>query len=122
MVKIAVYGTLKKGFHNHYLLENSKFITKAKSVDKLPMIQGWGFPYAFEALGVGHNIKVEIYEVDNQTLKDLDCLEGVSSGHYYRREISFLDKNNKTFKAFMYFSCDKQAYLNKELISEWLGA
>lgn len=119
MVKVAVYGTLKKGFHNHYLLENSKFLTKAKSIPKIPMIQGWGFPYAFEKFGIGHNIQVEIYDVDSECLKSLDLLEGVSSGHYYRKEILFENEKDETFKAFMYFSCDKKGFIGYELIANW---
>ena len=45
LVKIFVYGTLKRGFANHYLLENNfdgaaSFITKGHTKEAFPLVVG----------------------------------------------------------------------------------
>lgn len=73
-MKIAVYGTLKKGYGNHSLISGSKFLGETKT-EKIYDIYDLGpFP------GVKRNgstaVTVEVYEVDNVTAKRVDILEG----------------------------------------------
>lgn len=85
---VAVYGTLRNGGSNFRLLKNSKFITnlKLKGFDLFDL--GY-FPGA--KLG-SKSILVELYEIDQQTLKNLDYLEGYrgpnNSNHYNRISIT----------------------------------
>jgi gamma-glutamylcyclotransferase (GGCT)/AIG2-like uncharacterized protein YtfP len=79
-VKVAVYGSLKKGFHNHYILGDSEYVEE-KYIDGYIMYSLGSFPGAFEGEG---KIHVEIYEVsDNLILEDLDMLEG--HPNFYKR-------------------------------------
>jgi gamma-glutamylcyclotransferase (GGCT)/AIG2-like uncharacterized protein YtfP len=87
MYKVFVYGTLKKGYSNHYLLGNSKLLGKAATLSKWTMIgKDMPFPYLLEKnWDKGAHVKGELYEVDATTLAKLDKLEGVPT-HYKREE------------------------------------
>lgn len=82
---VFVYGTLKKGFGNHAILRESKFVKE----DMLPIsaLSGIGFPFAtFTDDPTAPLLKGEIYEVtDESTLRRLDMLEG-SPDWYVRTE------------------------------------
>ena len=82
MTNVFVYGSLRKGFHNHYLLERST-ILHDDAVITGTMASLGGFPCVTTE---GNNqIHGEIYEVDDPTLADLDRLEGHPS--FYCREV-----------------------------------
>lgn len=79
-MKVAVYGTLRQGFYNHRLLENSKFLGKTKTEPRFTMY-GHGIPWIVD--GGSTQIVVEVYEIDTETFKSLDFLEGFPV--YYNR-------------------------------------
>lgn len=85
---VFVYGSLKKGFHNHKVLKDSTFIGIGTTKEKYDMISYNSFP-AVISNGEYH-IKGEIYYVDDETLKDLDRLEG--NGTFYKRKIIDTEK------------------------------
>ena len=95
LYKVFVYGTLKRGYRNHGLLENSTYLGKAKTTKKMAMISNESntFPYV---LGVdeyaGEHIEGEVYLVDETTKDRLDLLEGVPH-HYYEDvvEVEYID-------------------------------
>jgi gamma-glutamylcyclotransferase (GGCT)/AIG2-like uncharacterized protein YtfP len=78
-----VYGTLKKGFPNHFLLQQAKATLVADHV----VVSGYrldnagAFPVARPE--AGSSIVGEIYEVSDQCVRELDHLE--SEGHMYNR-------------------------------------
>lgn len=80
--RFAVYGTLKKGFHNHYLLDKANFLGSTKTSDKYTMHSLGGFPAVTTE---GHtSIEVEVYETDDeQTINSINTLEGFTGikGH-----------------------------------------
>lgn len=105
-MKLFVYGSLLRGFHNNKLLENSKFISNAETIDKYYMVGRLNveldpfeegrvpypprkllFPYVFcEYLRkdiIANTIKGEVYEISEQTLSELDIHEG--HPYIYRR-------------------------------------
>lgn len=110
--KVFVYGTLKRGFDNHRILEKSKFISKAKTLHPYPMICKYpSFPYLIDAEGDGFCVEGEVYEVAEQTMLRLDELEGYPE-HYTRREIKAVLEDTTVVKATAYFLAEKIKYKN----------
>lgn len=82
MMKIFVYGTLMQGFPNNRLLEYSKFISETTITYNGKMISCGGFPAIID--GEKENvIHGEVFEIDENTLSNLDHLEG--HPNWYRR-------------------------------------
>lgn len=79
---VFVYGSLLPGLHNHVLLQNSILIEQGTTVGALFSMG------AFPALvtnshlrkPIDLNVKGAVYEIDNNTLLDLDALEGYVDG------------------------------------------
>ena len=100
---VFVYGSLKKGFGNHRLLENSKYIAKGGTVSEgFDMGSCGGFPGVTS--GGEYRIYGELYEVDDDTFERLDTLEG--NGHFYEREeidiMSISQPAARVYKAWIY--------------------
>lgn len=85
---VFVYGSLRKGFGNHYLLENSQFVKEA-TLSGFQMYSLGGFPAITHSRSKKDKIKGEIYEVNEATLYHLDRLEG--HPNFYFREAYFTD-------------------------------
>ena len=114
MYKVAVYGTLKKGKHNHHLIDKlgCTFLGNAKTIEKYPLIFDGRLPFLFEENGIGENISLEIYDVNLDTLNALDKFEG-HPYFYYRKEIECRFDNNELVKAYVYFSAGERCYFKK---------
>ena len=97
-IYVFVYGTLRKGYWNHSLLENSKFLGKAITKEKYSLFAD-GIPYVVKIPKT--QIIGELYEVDKETLERLDRLEG-HPDFYKREEIEVL-LDEKPMKAWIYF-------------------
>ena len=84
---VAVYGTLKKGFANHYLIsehEDSAF--KGTNVLSMyTMVSFGGFPAVCKNLSHKGTIVVEVWDVSDACLARLDMLEGHPD--WYKREL-----------------------------------
>lgn len=88
MMKVAVYGSLKIGHHNHGVLGDSRLLGQ-------DVLEGWdmynlgAFPGIVKGEGA---ISVEVYEVTPETARRLDALEGyqednVANSLYIRHEV-----------------------------------
>lgn len=85
MNKVFVYGTLKRGFGNHRLLANAKFIGPAMLAGNHTLLDS-GFPVCMHVTndkGEGGVVLGEVYAIDTTTLRWLDRLE--SEGAMYNR-------------------------------------
>lgn len=92
--KVAVYGSLRKNFHNHGLLDNENciFIGEGHTEPEYTLFPIASFP------GIKKNgttaVKVEVYEVKEDYLPSIDALEGYSEN----REPTFYDRQTVPIK------------------------
>ena len=100
---VAVYGTLKKGFSNyHAYLTNSKHLGSGVTKQKYPLVVN-GLPYLLPQVGVGHNVKVDVFKVSDLTFKKLDSLEG--HPRWYKREEIEINMDGKpNLTCWVYFN------------------
>lgn len=103
MEKIFVYGTLMTGFENNHLLSNSELLGKAITADKYKMTARF-IPYLTKKDGDTH-IFGEVYEVDEQTLRSIDNLEG--HPNWYKREQIPIMLKGSTILAWCYLNEEK---------------
>lgn len=84
--KIYIYGTLKKGnyFHDHYLTGPSTTFIGPAVTSKDYTLYIHGLPMLIKEES-DKGVKGEVYEVDADTIADLDVLEG--HPNLYNRDI-----------------------------------
>lgn len=110
MIKIAVYGTLRKGFDNYqYLLSDQEFL--GQEIVSLPfkMVSLGGFP-GLVASETNNNAVIEVFNVDEEVFRSVDGLEGYP--RFYDRtriKTSYGD-------AWIYFLADKNSYEYRTVI------
>lgn len=123
MHRIFVYGTLKRGQPNHYILKNNecgvgKFITTGHTKQAFPLVIAGPFniPYCVSKEGLGKPVRGEVYDVDDKLLARLDQLEDIQSGHYQRlKKTICLDEcatsNETEVEAFVYQLCNYKKFI-----------
>ncbi|XP_059304333.1 putative gamma-glutamylcyclotransferase At3g02910 [Lycium ferocissimum] len=91
---IFTYGTLKRGFSNHVLLQDmisngdASFLGVYQTVDKLPLVCGpYRVPFLLNFPGSGERVWGELYAVSARGLIRMDELEGITKAHYERLPI-----------------------------------
>ena len=103
---IAVYGTLKKGYSNYNTyLRTAKYVGSGVTADKYPLIIE-GLPYMVNEKGVGHDVEVDVFKVDNMSFKMIDRLEGHPKW-YKRKEIPIKLKDGRRLTCWLYFNPKK---------------
>ena len=90
-----MYGTLKRGFYNHRLLQEreAKFVGNASTREPMRLVLGeYGIPYLMKGEG-NTAVPGELWEVDDAGLDALDVLEGIDEGMYERvtMDVSLMD-------------------------------
>lgn len=91
LVRVGVYGSLRKGFGNHGRLRGAEFIGTTQTTQPFAMYSLGGFPFVqLHGAQVGP-ITVEIYDCNDDTMRSLDMLEGYRgpnhSNFYDRTEV-----------------------------------
>lgn len=85
--RVVVYGTLKEGLHNHRVLSKRGthfFCGRHVIPSGFKMYDLGAFP-ALVKDKEGSLVHTEVYEVDDDTFKDLDTLEGFPQ--FYSRKL-----------------------------------
>ena len=126
-ISVFIYGSLKKGFHNHQFLKNQR-VYGAKMIEvettlKYPLYNSESycehFPYLEDRQGVGMIVKGELYQV--KSLKELDRFEGVPV-LYKRGTIEVVDVYGNTYEANAYFRAENlKDYRDIEFIESYEG-
>jgi gamma-glutamylcyclotransferase (GGCT)/AIG2-like uncharacterized protein YtfP len=72
---VSVYGTLRKGQSNNHIIKDGEYIGSFESKPIFDMYSvGDGFPAL--KLGGQTSVTIEVFKVDDKTLKSIDELEG----------------------------------------------
>lgn len=104
-MKLFVYGSLKRGKHNHDILKNAKFLTQAFIKSGYNMYVKY-LPYLIEEPG-GMGVLGELYEIDEATLRMCDYIEGHPI--LYKRETVWVTdaETGEDLEAFVYlYNCE----------------
>lgn len=108
---VAVYGSLKKGYGNHRLLENAEYLGTTDTAPDWTMYSLGGFP-AIVPDG-DTQICIEVYNVTQREFQSLDMLEGYPS--FYNRRVI----DTRFGKAWIYFMENKHDdYFNEDRVVE----
>lgn len=96
---VFTYGTLKRGFSNHVLMQDlirsgdASFKGVYQTLEKYPLVCGpYRVPFLLNKPGSGQRVTGELYSVSPRGLSRLDELEGISRGHYVRQPIRLAAK------------------------------
>ncbi|XP_020215010.1 putative gamma-glutamylcyclotransferase At3g02910 [Cajanus cajan] len=91
---IFTYGTLKRGFSNHNLLQDliragdASFVGTYRTAANYPLVCGpYRVPFLINLIGSGRRVRGELYSVSTRALARMDELEGTSRAHYERLPI-----------------------------------
>lgn len=97
LVRVFLYGTLKRGQPNYHWLTNpehgyARYVCDAVTVEKFPLIiaSRFNIPFLLNLPGKGHQIKGEVFEIDDKMLQNLDKLEDYPT--LYEREVKSLHR------------------------------
>ena len=102
-IKLAVYGTLKRGHGNwSYFLKDANYLGKVKT-DKNYSLVVAGLPYMIERAGTG--VKGELFEINEQELAAIDRLEG-NPTFYERKSITVTDEAGNKIEVYAYVHPD----------------
>lgn len=107
MEYLFVYGTLRRGYWNHHYIAHCRFIGKGLTKEKYAMFCT-GIPFVCREPKTSR-IVGELYEVDEETLKRVDSLEG--HPHWYVREPVRVEVEGITYTAWMYFCSESRGML-----------
>ncbi|PNX78242.1 hypothetical protein L195_g034219 [Trifolium pratense] len=107
---IFAYGTLKRGFPNHGLMEDLKtkddavFMDTCFTENPYPLVIGpHGIPYLINLPGSGQRVKGEVYAVSDEAVIRLDEFEGVRNGFYERIPVVVVTEGGEKVEAEGYF-------------------
>lgn len=84
--RLFVYGTLKKGYNRHGYLAGCKSLGSCWTSGYMLIHRG-SFPAMCPHPDSDSGVYGEVYEVDDETLRTLDDIEGVKSGFYSREKV-----------------------------------
>lgn len=104
---VFVYGTLKRGYHNHHLMQQigAEFVCAGRTIERFPLVVH-GLPYLLDLPETGHQVEGEIYRVSREGFVALDHLEG-HPDWYRRRLIPVVAEDGDTYESWAYFLLER---------------
>jgi len=116
---LFVYGSLKKGFDNHKLLEKyAKRVGKASTVGKFAMYEDSFGNYPYLVIEPVSKVMGELYEIKRKELLDkIDEFEGAPE-YYQRKKIKVKTHKGVNF-AFVYIREDEEIPKEQEPLKAW---
>ena len=106
MYKVFVFGTLKEGFPNYKINKGSRLEGNYLTKNRYPLyLVGKRFsPWLMLDKGNGHNVRGQVFTVNDATLVDMDKLERISELDGYRRiELTVIsEESGKELVVFAY--------------------
>ncbi len=103
-MKLFVYGTLRQGETNHYLLRGARRFPGLARIKGILYWTPYGYPAAVEGEGT---ITGEVYEIaDYRQLEAIDRLEGYlegSASNIYDRQVVEVEAAGEKLSAWVYF-------------------
>jgi len=106
---VFVYGTLRKGQGNHYLMQGAEFLGEARTTPHWKMVSLGPFPGVIPGSG---SIVGELFKVDPPAMARLDRLEGAPR-FYHRKSVTLTDGRS----AIMYVLTHAGRYADHEPIT-----
>lgn len=99
--KVFVYGTLRRGFHNHDLMSKAKHICDGRTTDNMRLVvhRSHGIPFTWKDEG-GKPLRGELYDIDEKYLMPIHSME-VSAG-YEAKWLPIILDNGETARAIVY--------------------
>ena len=87
MHQIFVFGTLKEGFPNYNINKGIRLKGDYLTKNRYPLyVVGERFaPWLIIDKGNGHNVRGQVFTIDDATLADMDKLERITEVNGYRR-------------------------------------
>jgi gamma-glutamylaminecyclotransferase len=116
MIHVFVYGTLKEGFANFGINAGRRVPGMFRTVQRYPLyIIGKPFlPWLVNLPGTGEHVLGQVFEVNEQVLRDMDVLEQIDEeGWYSRVEIQVQEvgaQDQSPLQAFVYFGAGERVY------------
>lgn len=92
---VICYGTLRQACSNHHIIQGSTFLGTGKLIKPATMYSNRSFPILSFTPTSSHSIVVEVYQVDTNTLKRLDQLEGYPQWYARSEEEVHLENGEK---------------------------
>lgn len=116
---LFVYGSLKKGFDNHRILEKSaKRLGKAKTVSKFGMFEDSFGNYPYLINEPIHKIEGELYEINRkELLEKIDEFEGAPD--YYQRKKIKVKSHHGIKYAYTYLRENIKTPMNQKPLKVW---
>lgn len=111
MPLVFVYGTLKRAGRLARVMKDEEFISEAITTrESFDLFPGGSYPYLWNGK---HRIAGELYNVSDETLEQLDYIEGVPR-HYQRVSLDVEYGGNFYSKAIAYMAAKDFNFIPKE--------
>ena len=109
MHKVFVYGTLKEGFANFGINTGRRIPGDYRTAERYPLhiVTEYHIPWLVNRPGSGERVTGQLFEVDDNTLREMDRLEQIDEDGWYARELIRVfpvgDDAGSGIEAFVYF-------------------